>query len=191
MGTPVNPAKHLETLATDMLSQRIFAVDFAWGFTVLERHVDLVRAWLDGLGELGADAEHARERARAALGELAGAMDRLRAFVEEGDLADLDRGLAAARQAAWSLDEAFAAARAAGGAVAGFPERARIAPEVEREWQRDFAATVTRHRGESRVTFTCRECGWEFSYVEEAPVGELEVPFSEIVCPLCHPSPPE
>lgn len=186
METPVNPAKHLETLASDMLGQRIFAVDFAWGYTVLEQHLAATRAWLVGLA-LEPRAELAREKARQALGALDVAMAHLRTFVEEGELAQLDRGLAAAREAAWELEEAFALARVSGPPLDELPDRARIAPQVERDWQRDFAATVTRHRGESRVTFVCKECGWEFSYVEEAPVGELEVPFSAIVCPLCHP----
>lgn len=186
MGTPVNPAKHLEALAADMLGQRIFAVDFAWGYTLLERHLAATRAWLDGL-ELEPHAGLARDKARQAFGALDVAMAHLRTFVEESELPELDRGLAAAREAAWELEEAFALARVAGPPLDELPDRARIAPEVERTWQRDFDATVTRHRGESRVTFVCKECGWEFSYVEEAPVGELEVPFSEIVCPLCHP----
>lgn len=181
-----NPAKHLEQLATDMLAQRIFAVDFAWGFTLLERHLATLGPWLAALGELEGPAGLARERARAGLAELDEAMGQLRRFVEEGELADLDRGLATARQAAWTLEEAFAAARPLGPPMGEFPERARLAP-AGRDWQRDWAAAVTRHQGCSRATFTCRTCGWELSFVQEAEAGEWEIPFSEILCPLCHP----
>lgn len=174
----MNPARHLERLVEEVLSQKIFAVDFAWGFTLLERHLAAAAAWLATQPE-----SLTRERTRNALERLDEAMGHLRTFVEENRLPELDRGLAAARQAAWDLEEAFALARREG--LHELPDRVSIEPAVQRDWQREFAATVTRHQGESRVTFTCRRCGWEFSYVEEAPVGELEVPFEELQCPLC------
>lgn len=185
---PVNPARQLERLLEDVLAQRIFAVDFAWGFTLLERHLAGARGWVEGLDGLEPARELQREQALGALSRMDEAMARARAFVEEGDLADLDRALAAARQAAWSFEEVFAAARDGEGVVGEIPARLRVEPRVEREWQREWSATVTRHQGESRATFRCKECGWEFSYVEEAPAGELEVPFSSLACPLCHPA---
>lgn len=172
-----NPARALERLVEQVLGQQIFAVDFAWGFTRLERHLEGARA-----------AEGPRDPRLAALegqaaGRLEAAMGHLRGFVEEAELGRLDRGLAELRGAAWAFDELLAAARGTG-------EEARIerfaCPELlERDWQRGWEGQVTRHLGESRAVFRCRTCGWEFVYVEEAPVGEIELPFEELGCPAC------
>lgn len=174
MSERVNPGRHLEQLVEEVLAQKIFAVDFAYGFSRLERHLAEVRAWLSAEG-----------REVPALEELQEALDSVRAFTEQKTLGDLDRGLAAARRATWKLEEAMARATVEGGAMAELPERLRIDPELKRDWQTRWSARVFRHQGESRMVFACKTCDFEFTYVAEAPVGEVELPFEELACPFC------
>lgn len=185
MGEKANAARHLERLVEEVLAQEIFAVDFAWGYTLLERHLSGLRDWIHSLEDLKPQERAARDRALEGLELLDQAMTHIRRFAEQRDLGELDRGLAAARNAAWALEEAAARARYAGGRVASLAERLRIPHKLEREWQKRWEGTVYRHQGESRAVFTCRRCGWELTYVTEAGPGELEVPFSELTCPFC------
>ncbi|GMU56533.1 MAG: hypothetical protein AMXMBFR33_56790 [Candidatus Xenobia bacterium] len=171
MEQPVNPARHLENLVEEVLAQKIFAVDFAYGFTRLERHLAGVRQWLAG-------------RELEGLDELEQAMASVRAFVEQKSLGDLDRGLATARRATWMLEQSMARAELEGNDL---PERLRIAPGLQREWQERWSARVFRHQGESRMVFACKQCDFELTYVAEAAVGEVELPFSELSCPFCDP----
>ncbi len=169
---PVNPARHLENLVEEVLAQKIFAVDFAYGFTRLERHLAEVRHWLAGGGLEGLD-------------ELEQAMASVRAFVEQKSLGDLDRGLATARRATWMLEQSMAQAELEGSEL---PRRLRIMPRLQRDWQERWSARVFRHQGESRMVFACKQCDFELTYVAEAPVGEVELPFSELNCPFCDPA---
>lgn len=179
MSDPVNPGRHLENLVEEVLAQKIFAVDFAYGFTRLERHVAGVRAWLE-----------TQQRPLPALEELQRALDFVRAFAEEKSLGDLDRGLALARSATWSLEEAMARATVEGGVMAELPGRLRIDPALERAWQHRWSARVYRHQGESRMVFACKSCDFELTYVAEAAVGEIELPFEELLCPFCEATSP-
>ncbi len=172
MDQPINPARHLENLVEEVLAQKIFAVDFAYGFTRLERHLVEVREWLAGRQLDGMD-------------ELEQAMASVRAFVEHKSLGDLDRGLAAARKATWMLEQSMARAELEGNEL---PARLRIDPGLQRDWQERWSARVFRHQGESRMVFACRQCDFELTYVAEAPVGEVELPFSELSCPFCDPA---
>lgn len=168
---PINPARHLENLVEEVLAQKIFAVDFAYGFTRLERHLAGVREWLEG-------------REVDGLAELEQAMASVRAFVEQKTLGDLDRGLATARRATWMLEQSMARAELEGSEL---PGRLRIAPGLQREWQERWSARVFRHQGESRMVFACKSCEFELTYVAEAAVGEVELPFGELSCPFCDP----
>jgi hypothetical protein len=178
----VNPARFLEKLVEDVLGQKIFVVDFAWGFTCLERHCLQAGAWL------GENPGPAAELARHGLDQLRAALACLRRFAEEKNLGQLDRGLALARQAAWTLEEALAVARRVG--PPDLAEHLNIPDTLQREWQRQWSATVTRHLGESRATLRCRSCGWELTYVAPADVLEFELPFEELSCPFCEAASP-
>ncbi len=174
MSERVNPGRHLEQLVEEVLAQKIFAVDFAFGFSRLERHLAGVRTWLA-----------AHDRSLPAVDELQKALDSVRAFAEQKTLGDLDRGLAAARSATWMLEDAMARATVEGGIMSELPDRLRIDPALERDWQERWQAKVYRHQGESRMVFACKTCDFEFTYVAEAPVGEVELPFEELTCPFC------
>lgn len=177
----------------DVLAQRIYAVEFAWGYTVVARHTDHALAWLDRLEQqAGPGSRAALQPARAGMAALQSSLRLLRRFVEEKDLASLDRGLAQLRRAVFPLQEAAAAAELLGGALADLPQHLFLDPAQDREWDAAWKARVQRHQGESRVTFTCKQCGWELSYVSVVGSAEqLEVPFSELECPFCSPGEPE
>ena len=72
-----------------------------------------------------------------------------------------------------------------GGIMSVLPDRLRIDPALVRDWQERWQAKVFRHQGESRMVFACKTCDFEFTYVAEAPVGEVELPFEELTCPFC------
>ncbi|MBI3925623.1 MAG: hypothetical protein HY319_08795 [Armatimonadetes bacterium] len=185
----LNPARRLELLLEALLGQRLYSVEFAWAFTVLERHLRESRRWLECLEQLSDDESSVRERTLSVLSELGEAMQEVRRFAEEGELGALDRGLAGARRARFPLDEMAARADRVGGPIAFLRERIWSDSSADRPWQEAWDATVSRHRGETRVTFACKTCGWDFTYVAEAgSAEELEVPFSELECPFCSPA---
>lgn len=186
LAEPLNPARHLELLVELLLAQRLYAIEFAWSFTVLERHLQAAAQWLRRLPPLSAEQDSVRGLTLDLLESLGGAIDHLRIFAEQADLGALDRGLAAARTLRFPLDEAAARAELVGGLLREFTPRVWSDPTVGRPWQKDWEASVVRHMGESRVTFVCKTCGWDFTYVAEVgSAEELELPFRELECSLC------
>ena len=175
----VNPARQLEHLVEAVLAQKLYAIEFAWGFTLLERHLENLICLPRNEDELAFAGRLAK-----AVTSLRVALDHIRTFTEEADLGELDRGLAGARAEIFAWDELRALAR-----LLALPELAEeifVVESLERPWQEQWEATVTRHQGESRAVFACRTCGWELTYVQEVDSAqELEMPFSEIICPLC------
>lgn len=175
----VNPARQLEHLVEAVLAQKLYAVEFAWGFTLLEQHLDSLAH------QPRNDEERAfGERLERAVQALRVAMAQVRRFTEEVDLGELDRGLAGARAQIYPFDELQALARRL--QLTELAEGMFVLEALERGWQRSWEASVTRHQGETRAVFTCRACGWELTWVQEVgSAEELEMPFAELSCPLC------
>ncbi len=169
----------MEHLVEAVLAQKLYAVEFAWGFTVLERHLEELTF------EPQTDEERAfAHRLQRTVASLRGALAHIRQFTEEVDLGALDRGLAGARAEIFPFDELQALARRMN--LPELAERLFVPEALERGWQEAWEGSVTRHEGETRAVFTCRTCGWELTWVEEVgSAEELELPFSELSCPLC------
>lgn len=166
----------MEHLVEAVLAQKLYAVEFAWGFTLLERHLDELTF------EPRSDDERAfAGRLQRTVGGLRAALAHIRHFTEEVDLGELDRGLAGARAEIFAFDELQALARRLN--LSELADRLFVSDALERDWQESWEASVTRHQGETRAVFTCRVCGWELAWVQEAgSAEELELDLS---CPLC------
>lgn len=183
----LNPARHLEELVEAVLAQRIYAVEFAWGFTLVAHHLSAAQEGIQALEVTSTPEERVvLATAGRALETLGRALDALRRFTEEKDLGSLDRGLALARQARFPLDEAVAAAGLVGGTLTALPPLLWLDPAPSRDWEEGWQALVQRQHGETRATFRCKQCGWEFTYTRESSSSEqLELPLSDLDCPLC------
>jgi hypothetical protein len=112
------------------------------------------------------------------------ALELARRFVESGELQRLDEALGLARL---SHQEQASV-------VEQYPELAEsLRPHLERssDLTEKWSTSVQRHRGVSRATFRCLQCGWELTYAAETDAAQpLEIPFEQLDCPVCYPEAP-